>query len=95
LPAKELDFWNTGGGANYVKAYEVTAFEPSEPGASRFPRPDIAAACDSDAGAAAASRKRVHGYAAKNAALFTGTHLIFPAIGGVKRAGEGFAFTAR
>jgi glyoxylase-like metal-dependent hydrolase (beta-lactamase superfamily II) len=63
-------------------------------GAVQFPRPDIATAYDSDAAAAAASRKRVLEYAAKNAVPFTGMHLIFPAIGSVTQTGTGFAFTA-
>jgi glyoxylase-like metal-dependent hydrolase (beta-lactamase superfamily II) len=64
-------------------------------GAVQFPRPDIATAYDSDAGEAAASRKRVLEYAAKNAVPFTGMHLIFPAIGNVTQTGQGFSFTAR
>jgi glyoxylase-like metal-dependent hydrolase (beta-lactamase superfamily II) len=143
LSAKELDFWNKGGGANFVKAYKVTTFEPSELGAAQpkpssalpltgitpfaayghtpghtvylvesegqklliagdlvnvgavqFPRPDIATAYDSDAAAAAASRKRVLEYAAKNAVPFTGMHVVFPAIGSVAQTGAGFTFRA-
>jgi glyoxylase-like metal-dependent hydrolase (beta-lactamase superfamily II) len=62
-------------------------------GAVQFPRPDIATVYDSDGAQAAASRKRVLEYAAKNAIPFTGMHLIFPAIGSVTQSGAGFAFT--
>ena len=64
-------------------------------GEVQFPRPDIATAYDSDAVAAAASRKRVLEYAAKNGIQFSGMHLVFPAFGTVSQSGAGFVLVKK
>jgi glyoxylase-like metal-dependent hydrolase (beta-lactamase superfamily II) len=61
----------------------------------QFPRPDIATAYDSDAAQAAASRKRVLEFAAKNGIQFTGMHLVFPAFGTITQSGSGFVFAKK
>jgi glyoxylase-like metal-dependent hydrolase (beta-lactamase superfamily II) len=59
----------------------------------QFPLPSISVSYDTDPGAAAASRLEVLRYAAGNNITVGGMHLIYPAVGTVRAAGEGYAFS--
>ncbi|MDR0835555.1 MAG: MBL fold metallo-hydrolase [Tannerella sp.] len=59
----------------------------------QMPVPEVAVTYDSDAGQAIESRKKLLDYASKNKIPVGGMHIIFPAIGNVKAAQEGYEFT--
>ena len=58
----------------------------------QIPRPEVTIDFDSDAQAAAASRKRIFDMAASERLLVTGMHLHFPGFGYLSRHGNGYAF---
>ncbi|MDR0456023.1 MAG: MBL fold metallo-hydrolase [Treponema sp.] len=58
----------------------------------QFPAPDISASYDMDPKAAAASRRQILDYAAKNKAQVAGIHIVYPGIGAVEAAGTGYRF---
>jgi len=58
----------------------------------QFPVPEISATYDSDAKAAAAVRRQILSYAAKNKIPVGGMHLVYPGVGNVKAEGNGFKF---
>jgi glyoxylase-like metal-dependent hydrolase (beta-lactamase superfamily II) len=58
----------------------------------QFPLPGIAVSYDSDPIAATASRRAILEYAARYRIPIGGMHLVYPAIGVVEQAGEGFRF---
>ena len=58
----------------------------------QFPVPDISATYDVDPQAAAASRRQILDYAAKNKIPIGGMHVVYPAIGTVEAEGTGFKF---
>ena len=59
----------------------------------QIPNPDISATYDIDQSAAAASRRQILDYAAKNKILIGGMHMVYPAVGTVEADGSGFKFT--
>jgi glyoxylase-like metal-dependent hydrolase (beta-lactamase superfamily II) len=59
----------------------------------QFSRPSISVSYDTDPAAAAASRREVLQYAAQNSIPVGGMHLVYPAVGTVQAAGEGYVFT--
>jgi glyoxylase-like metal-dependent hydrolase (beta-lactamase superfamily II) len=58
----------------------------------QFPLPDQSVSFDTDPVAAAATRRRVLDYAARNNAAIGGMHLPYPAIGTVAQDGTGYRF---
>ncbi|MDR1388751.1 MAG: MBL fold metallo-hydrolase [Treponema sp.] len=58
----------------------------------QFPRPDISVSYDSDPAMAAETRKRMLEYAVRNNIPVAGMHLVFPAIGTVQAAEDGYRF---
>ena len=58
----------------------------------QFPVPDISATYDMDQGAAAAIRRQVLDYAARNKIPVAGIHIVYPGIGTVETEGNGFKF---
>jgi glyoxylase-like metal-dependent hydrolase (beta-lactamase superfamily II) len=62
-------------------------------GLVQFPNPDISASYDMDKQAAAASRRQILDYAAKNKIPIGGMHVVYPGIGTVEADGNGFRFT--
>jgi len=59
----------------------------------QFPNPDISASYDMDKQAAAASRRQILDYAAKNKIPIGGMHVVYPGIGAVDADGNGYRFT--
>ena len=59
----------------------------------QFPLPEISAVYDMDANTAAAARRQVLDYAAKNKIPIGGMHIVYPGMGTVETDGEGFKFT--
>ena len=59
----------------------------------QFPMPEISATYDMDQKAAAATRRQVLDYAAKNKITIGGMHIVYPATGSVTADGSGFKFT--
>jgi glyoxylase-like metal-dependent hydrolase (beta-lactamase superfamily II) len=59
----------------------------------QIPNPDISATYDVDQSAAAASRRQILDYAARNKILIGGMHMVYPAVGTVEADGSGFRFT--
>lgn len=59
----------------------------------QIPRPDVTIDFDTDAQAAAGSRRRILEMAASDRLLVTGMHLHFPGFGYISRRGQGYAFT--
>jgi len=59
----------------------------------QIPNPDISATYDIDQSAAAASRRQILDYAAKNKIPIGGMHMVYPAVGAVEADGSGFKFT--
>ncbi|MFP3040609.1 MBL fold metallo-hydrolase [Treponema primitia] len=60
----------------------------------QFPLPDQSVSYDTDPVAAAAIRRRILAYVAQNNIPVAGMHLVYPAIGTVTAAGDGYRFTA-
>jgi glyoxylase-like metal-dependent hydrolase (beta-lactamase superfamily II) len=58
----------------------------------QFPNPDISATYDMDGQAAAATRRQIMDYAAKNKIPIGGMHMVYPAVGMVEADGTGFKF---
>ena len=58
----------------------------------QFPAPDVSATYDVDPQAAAATRRQLLDYAAKNKIPIGGMHIVYPAVGNVEAAGNGFKF---
>jgi hypothetical protein len=58
----------------------------------QFPLPDQSVSFDTDPVAAAATRRRILAYAARNGAAIGGMHLAYPAIGTVAAEGNGYRF---
>jgi hypothetical protein len=54
--------------------------------------PEVALAFDSDTTQAIESRKKILNYVSKNKIPVGGMHILFPAIGNVKAAQEGYDF---
>ena len=61
----------------------------------QFPVPDISATYDVDPKAAAASRRQIMDYAAKNKVPVAGMHIVYPAIGMVETDGNGYRFVPK
>jgi glyoxylase-like metal-dependent hydrolase (beta-lactamase superfamily II) len=61
----------------------------------QFPAPDISATYDVDQKAAAASRRQIMDYAAKNKVPVAGMHMVYPAIGAVEADGNGYRFVPK
>ncbi len=59
----------------------------------QFPVPEISATYDMDQKAAAAARRQVLAYAAKNKIPVAGMHIVYPGTGGVSVDGSGFKFS--
>ena len=59
----------------------------------QFPAPDISASYDVDPSAAAASRRQIIGYAARNNIPIGGMHVVYPGVGTATADGNGFRFT--
>jgi glyoxylase-like metal-dependent hydrolase (beta-lactamase superfamily II) len=59
----------------------------------QFPVPEISASYDMDKEAAAAVRRQVLTYAAKNKIPVAGMHIVYPGTGGVSVEGGGFKFS--
>jgi glyoxylase-like metal-dependent hydrolase (beta-lactamase superfamily II) len=59
----------------------------------QFPLPGVSVTYDTDPAAAAAVRKAVLEYTAKNGVVIGGMHLVYPAVGSVAAQGEGYLFT--
>jgi len=59
----------------------------------QFPNPDISASYDMDKQQAAASRRQILDYAAKNKIPIGGMHIVYPGIGTVEADGNGYKFT--
>jgi len=59
----------------------------------QFARPDISATFDVDKEAAAAARRNILDYAAKNKIPIGGMHIVYPGMGTVEPEEEGFKFT--
>jgi len=60
--------------------------------ALQFPEPERSIAYDIDPPQAVATRKKVMDMAATDKLLIAGTHIGFPGIGHVAKAGSGYAF---
>jgi len=58
----------------------------------QFPAPDVSASYDVDPKLAAAARRQIMDYAAKNKIPVGGMHVVYPAVGNVEAAGNGFKF---
>ena len=58
----------------------------------QFPLPDISATFDMDQAAAAASRREIMDYAARNNVPIGGMHIVYPGIGTVEAEREGYRF---
>jgi hypothetical protein len=58
----------------------------------QFPVPEISATYDIDQKAAAAIRRQIMDYAAKNGISVAGMHMAYPGVGTVQADGEGFKF---
>jgi glyoxylase-like metal-dependent hydrolase (beta-lactamase superfamily II) len=58
----------------------------------QFPVPEISATYDMDQKAAAAIRRQMMDYAAKNGIPVAGMHMAYPGVGTVQQDGEGFRF---
>ncbi|MCL2139353.1 MAG: MBL fold metallo-hydrolase [Treponema sp.] len=58
----------------------------------QFAEPDISASYDMDPVAAAASRRQILDYAAKNKIPIGGMHVVYPGIGMVESLGSGYSF---
>ncbi|MCL2270989.1 MAG: MBL fold metallo-hydrolase [Treponema sp.] len=58
----------------------------------QFPLPEISASYDIDPKAAATTRRQIMDYAAKNKIPVGGMHIVYPGVGMVEIAGEGFRF---
>ncbi|MDR0599075.1 MAG: MBL fold metallo-hydrolase [Treponema sp.] len=58
----------------------------------QFPRPDISVTYDVDPVMAAETRKKILEYAVKNRIPIAGMHLVYPAIGTVTAAGQGYTW---
>jgi glyoxylase-like metal-dependent hydrolase (beta-lactamase superfamily II) len=58
----------------------------------QFPAPDVSATYDVDPNLAAAARRQLLDYAAKNKIPIGGMHIVYPAVGNVETAGNGFRF---
>ena len=58
----------------------------------QFPVPEISASYDMDRREAAASRRALMEYAAKNKIQIGGMHLVYPGVGNVEAGGSGFRF---
>ena len=58
----------------------------------QFARPDISASYDMDGNMAAASRKQILDYAAKNKIPVGGMHVVYPGVGKVEAEGDGYRF---
>ena len=61
-------------------------------GLVQFPNPDISATYDIDSKEAAASRRAILDYAAKNKIPIGGMHIVNPGVGTVEGVGNGFRF---
>lgn len=61
----------------------------------QFPVPEISATYDMDASTAAAVRRQILDYAAKNRIPIGGMHIVYPGIGDVSVDGTGFKFTPK
>jgi len=59
----------------------------------QFPLPEISATYDQDQRAAAETRRQTMDYAARNTIPVGGMHMVYPAVGTVRAAGQGFSFT--
>jgi glyoxylase-like metal-dependent hydrolase (beta-lactamase superfamily II) len=59
----------------------------------QIPNPNISATYDVDQIAAAASRRQILDYAARNKIPIGGMHMVYPAVGSVEADGSGFRFT--
>ncbi|WP_010257387.1 MBL fold metallo-hydrolase [Treponema primitia] len=59
----------------------------------QFPLPEQSVSYDTDPIAAAAIRRRILEYVAQNNIPIAGMHLVYPAIGTVRKAGDGYWFT--
>jgi len=59
----------------------------------QIPNPNISATYDVDQSAAAASRRQILDYAARNKIPIGGMHMVYPAVGTVEADGSGFKFT--
>jgi glyoxylase-like metal-dependent hydrolase (beta-lactamase superfamily II) len=59
----------------------------------QIPNPNISATYDVDQIAAAASRRQILDYAARNKIPIGGMHMVYPAVGTVEADGSGFRFT--
>ncbi len=59
---------------------------------SNFPHPEISATYDVNQAEAAASRRQLLDYAAKNNIPLGGMHIVYPAMGTVGADGNGFRF---
>ena len=62
-------------------------------GLVQFPVPEISASYDVDPAKAAASRRQILDYAAKNKVPVGGMHIVYPGMGTVEASGTGFEFT--
>ena len=62
-------------------------------GLVQFPHPEISASFDVDQNAAAAVRRQILDYAARNRIPIGGIHMGYPGMGTVEAAGSGFSFT--
>jgi glyoxylase-like metal-dependent hydrolase (beta-lactamase superfamily II) len=58
----------------------------------QFPLPNVSVTYDTDPTAAAAIRKEILDYAAKNKIPIAGMHLVYPAVGTVSAEGTGYRF---
>ena len=58
----------------------------------QFPNPDISATYDMDQQAAAASRRELMDFAARNKIPIAGMHIVYPCIGMVEADGNGYRF---
>jgi glyoxylase-like metal-dependent hydrolase (beta-lactamase superfamily II) len=58
----------------------------------QFPAPDVSATYDVDPKLAATTRRQLLDYAAKNKIPIGGMHMVYPAVGNVETAGNGFKF---
>jgi len=61
-------------------------------GLVQFPCPDISATYDMNQNNAAASRRQLLDYAAKNKIILGGMHIVFPGVGKVETDGSGYKF---
>jgi len=61
-------------------------------GLVQFPVPEVSATYDVDPELAAATRRQILDYAAKNKLTIGGMHIVYPAVGTVEAAGTGFRF---